>query len=99
MSTALFAIYVQQNIVHLSKGKLITNSLTIAWEIGRRHDNVMRSLANLIKNGKISFLEFKKQNYTDEHSKPHRTIELSERGVLIAMPFTGEKNHDKGKCD
>jgi Rha family phage regulatory protein len=84
-------------LVHLHKGKPVTDSLTIAREFGRSHKNVLASLDALIADGTISRLEFKPRNYTDERGKQQRMIELTERGALIAMPFIGGKKSRAGQ--
>ncbi len=84
-------------IVHLHRGKPVTDSLVIAREFLRRHDNVLQSLDALIADGTISRLEFKDRDYTDERGKKQRLIELTERGALIAMPFIGGRNSRVGQ--
>lgn len=84
-------------IVHLSKGKPVTDSLTIAREFGRAHKNVIQSLSNLILDGTISRLEFKPRDYIDNRGKKQPMIELTERGALIAMPFIGGKKSRQGQ--
>lgn len=86
-----------QNIVHLYKGKPVTDSLTIAREFGRRHDNVLKSLDILIKDGSIGLLQFKESSYQNDQNKTQRMIELTERGALIAMPFIGGKKSREGQ--
>lgn len=86
-----------QNIVHLYKGNPVTDSLTIAREFGRRHDNVLQSIDNLIREGTISRLEFKERDYIDERGKTQRKIELTERDALIALPFIGGKKSREGQ--
>lgn len=84
-------------IVHLSKGQAVTESLTIAREFGRRHDNVLQSIDGLIHDGVVSHLECKETSYADEQGKQRRMIELTERGALIAMPFIGGRNSRAGQ--
>ncbi|MGZ9712985.1 Rha family transcriptional regulator [Glaciimonas sp. GNP009] len=88
---------VHSAIVHLSKGKPVTDSRAISREFGRPHKNVLQSLDGLIKEGIISRLEFKPREWTDERGKKQRMIELTERGALIAMPFIGGKNSRIGQ--
>ncbi len=84
-------------IVHLHLGRPVTDSLAIAREFQRRHDNVLQKLNDLIETGTISRLDFKDANYTDEQGKQRRMIELTERGALIAMPFIGGRNSRAGQ--
>ena len=91
------AIAVTGAMVHLYQGKPLTDSLTIAREFVRRHDNVLQSLDDLIADGTINRLEFKVVKYTDTKGEQRRMIELTERGALIAMPFIGGKNSRAGQ--
>jgi Rha family phage regulatory protein len=84
-------------IVHLHQGKPVTDSLAIAREFGRRHDNVLQSLDSLIGDGTIGRLEFKESSYLSEQNKTQRMIQLTEAGALIAMPFIGGKNSRTGQ--
>ena len=84
-------------IVHLNKGQPVTDSLAISREFGRRHDNVLKSLDELIACGTIGRLEIKESYYLNEQNKRQRLIELTERGALIAMPFIGGKNSRAGQ--
>jgi Rha family phage regulatory protein len=86
-----------QAIVHLSKGQAVTDSLAIAREFGRRHDNVLQSIDALIEDGTINDLEFKAVKYRDVKGEQRRMIELTERGALIAMPFIGGRNSRVGQ--
>lgn len=84
-------------VVHLSNGEPVTDSLAISEEFGRRHDNVIQSLENLIKDGTINRLDFKVVKYSDAKGEQRKKIELSERGALIAMPFIGGKKSRQGQ--
>lgn len=79
------------SIVHSSNGKLVTDSLAIAREYERRHDNVLQSLDDLIRKGMLGHLDFKETYYVTEQRKQHRLIELTERGLAIANPYIGGK--------
>lgn len=85
------------NIVRLHHGKPVTDSVTIANEFRRRHDNVLQSLDGLIADGTISRLEFKERDYINARGKTQRMIELTEAGALIAMPFIGGKKSRLGQ--
>jgi Rha family phage regulatory protein len=84
-------------IVHLHKGKPVTDTLTISREFLRRHDNVLQTLDSLIADGTISALEFKVADYQDAQGKKRRMIQLSEAGALVAMPFIGGRNSRAGQ--
>lgn len=84
-------------LVHLRGGEPVTDSLSIAREFGRRHDNVLQTLGTLIEDGSIGFLDFKETSYTDKWNREQRRLELTERGALIAMPFIGGRNSRSGQ--
>lgn len=84
-------------IVHMHLGKPVTDSLAIAKEFQRRHDNVLQKLDELIEHGTICRLDFKEAEYRDEQGKMRRMMELTERGALIAMPFIGGRNSRAGQ--
>ena len=85
-----------KNIVFIKDNKLVTNSLVLADEFGRRHNNVMSSINGLIDRGRLGVLDFKRTNYIDVQNKNRPLIELSERGFLIAMPFIGGVKSEQG---
>jgi len=78
-------------------GKIVTDSVVIAKEFGRRHDNVLASLRSLIADCTISPLEFKERDYQDDRGKMQPCIELTERAALIAMPFMGGRKSREGQ--
>lgn len=85
-------------LVHIRGSELVTDSLTIAREFGRRHDNVLQTLDSLIADGTINHLDFKAVEYVDAKGEKRRMIELDERGALIAMPFVGGRNSRAGQA-
>jgi Rha family phage regulatory protein len=84
-------------LVRLHMGTPATDSLVIADEFKRRHDNVLQSLDGLIADGTIGRLEFKESSYLNAQNKAQRKIELTERGALVAMPFIGGRNSRIGQ--
>ncbi len=84
-------------LVHLRGGTPVTDSPTIAREFGRRHDNVMQTLASLIAGRTINLLDFKEISYREGRGRKQRAIELTERGALIAMSFIGGRNSRAGQ--
>jgi Rha family phage regulatory protein len=78
-------------------GEIVTDSVTISDEFGRRHDNVLASIRSLVSDGTISLLNFKEIEYRDSRGKMQPCIELTEAGALIAMPFIGGKKSKEGQ--
>lgn len=85
-------------LVQVHSGKLVTDSLTIAREFGRRHKHVLRTLDDLITDGTIDRPSFEPVSYVDEMNREQRMIQLGERGALIAMPFVGGRNARIGQA-
>ncbi|WMW78992.1 Rha family transcriptional regulator [Undibacterium cyanobacteriorum] len=85
------------HLVHLSNGEPVTDSLVIAREFQRRHDNVIQSIKNLIGDGTINRLDFKVVKYCDAKGEDRKKIELTERGALTAMPFIGGRKSRQGQ--
>ncbi|MGS0743790.1 Rha family transcriptional regulator [Glaciimonas sp. GG7] len=94
---AMAAKPVPSVIVHLHKGKPVTDSRVIIREFGRRHDSVLQYLDDLKGDGTISRLESKEASYSDAQGKKRRMIVLTERAALIAMPFISGKNSRIGQ--
>ena len=65
-------------IAHLHQGQPVTDSLAIAREFGRRHDNVLQPLDALIAGRSRGRLEFKASSCKNEQNKKQRMIELIE---------------------
>jgi Rha family phage regulatory protein len=86
-----------RELVRVCGDEVVTDSLIIGNEFGRRHGNVLASLESLIEDGTISQLEFKSAEYHDAQGKPRKIIELTEAGALIAMPFIGGRKSRDGQ--
>lgn len=76
-------------VVRRADGTLVVDSLTIAKEFHRRHDNVLRTLDGLLADGTIDRLNAEEISYLDEMNRPQRAYQLNERAALIATPFVG----------
>lgn len=86
-----------QLVARRADGELIVDSLTIAREFDRRHDNVMRTLNSLIEDGTVDRLNFEEISYVDEMNRPQRAIQLTERAALVVMPFVGGRRAREGQ--
>jgi Rha family phage regulatory protein len=84
-------------LVHVRGSEIVTDTLTIAREFGRRHDNVMQTIASLTADGTVGLLDFKETSYIDRWNRKQPMIELTERAALIAMPFVGGRNSRIGQ--
>ncbi|MGN6580175.1 MAG: phage antirepressor KilAC domain-containing protein [Bordetella sp.] len=85
-------------LVHVSRnGEPCTTSLQIARAFKRRHDNVLRSISSLLRDGTIGHLESEETEYQDAQGKAHPMYVLTETGALIAMPFIGGRHAREGQ--
>lgn len=78
-------------------GKIVTDSVTLHEEFGRRHDKVMESLRSLIGDRTLNLPDFREIEYMDGRGRKQPCIELTERGALIAMPFIGGVKSRQGQ--
>lgn len=80
--------------VSLHSGRPATTSRDVAKFFGKRHDNVVRSIQDLISNTPESFsaLNFEAAEYTDEQGKQRLMFILYRDGfMLLVMGYTGKK--------
>ncbi|VVE33592.1 phage antirepressor KilAC domain-containing protein [Pandoraea sputorum] len=84
-------------VMRRADGALVVDSRTIADEFGRRHDNVMATLRDLIRDGTINALDFKDVEYRDAKGERRQMIELNERAALVATPFVGGRRSREGQ--
>jgi len=83
---------VNTGLVNISGKKAKTDSLTVADNFGKRHDNVIQKIENLIKNDDFNDLNFKATNYTDDRGIQHKKYTMDRKSfAMLAMGFTGKK--------
>ncbi len=71
----------------------ITTSNKVAEFFGKRHDNVLRDIANLLKDiPEFSRLNFEESEYINSRGKKYTNYQITKDGfVMLAMGFTGKK--------
>ena len=76
-----------------NNGSPVTTSMKVAEYFGKRHDDVLKSVRNLLEDKDIiSRRNFAESDYTDERGKTQPMYELDRDGfTLLAMGFTGKK--------
>lgn len=89
-------IYSYPLIVYGGKTAICIDSRSIAKEFGRRHDNVLQTIKQLINEDTIPFLEFKECSYS-KNGRKFPCYELTEKGFFIAMPFIGGRKSKEGQ--
>lgn len=81
-------------LVSVEHGQPMTNSLLVAVEFGKRHDNVLRDIDALQADLSPEFwrLNFEERDYTDRRGKVQRMFRLTQAGfTALVMGFTGKK--------
>lgn len=78
-------------LVYLSKNEAVCNSLQVAEKFEKRHDNVLRTISNLLKNEDVKKM-FEESSYEDEKKEKRPMYLMNRDGFsLLVMGFTGEK--------
>lgn len=81
-------------VVFERDGRVFANSRNVAEYFGKRHDNVMRDIRNLIADaGQWGVLNFEETPYVDpQNGQSYQTYDMTRDGFsLLAMGFTGAK--------
>lgn len=82
------------DLVTVEHGQPMTDSLLVAVEFGKRHDNVLRDIDALQADLSPEFwrLNFEERDYTDRRGKVQRMFHLTQAGfTALVMGFTGKK--------
>lgn len=82
------------NLVRLENGHAVTTSLQVAEIFDKRHDNILRSIENLILqlDQKYNDLNFEGVKYLDSKGEERTYYNLTRDAfTLLAMGFTGRK--------
>lgn len=78
--------------VFIHNGKAVTTSQAVATYFNKRHDNVLRALANLECSADFTALNFEVSEYTDITGRKLPMYEMTKDGfVFLVMGFTGKK--------
>lgn len=80
-----------KELIELKNQEAVTTSIQVAEKFGKRHDNVMQAIVNLLKNKETENF-FHKSNYKDERNRSYPMYYMNRDGFsLLAMGFTGKK--------
>ncbi|EOT7676224.1 Rha family phage regulatory protein [Escherichia coli] len=78
--------------VTIKNGRAVTTSIAIAEFFGKRHDNVLRAIANIECSEKFNALNFEDVTYTDTKGEKRPMYQITKNGfVFLVMGFTGKK--------
>lgn len=87
---------VRLNSNNLAKMQVVTDSLLVAKEFGKRHDNVLKDIKVLIKQlntaldkEQFSLLKFEESNYLNERGREYTKYNLNKRAfMMLVMGYT-----------
>ena len=89
---SLTTIHNQADLVAAIRGTAKTDSLLVAKEFGKRHDNVIQTIKKMGCSPEFSLLNFKERDYTDDRGKSQIMYEITRDGFMgLVMGFTGKK--------
>lgn len=77
-------------LVHLSNNRLVTTSLLIAQNFGKRHKHILEAIKNLDCSKEFNETNFRPVEYTDVKGEKRPMYEITRDGfVFLCMGFTG----------
>ncbi len=83
-----------QELVYLKNDEAVCDSLQVAEKFGKRHNNVLKSIDNLLKNKHVKNMFFMSK-YKDGKGEYRRVFFMNRDGFsLLVMGFTGKKALD-----
>lgn len=80
-------------LVYLKNDEAVCDSLQVAEKFHKRHDNVIRSILNLLKNEDVKRRRlFSLSSYTDEKGEKRPKYIMNRKGfTILVMGFNGKK--------
>lgn len=79
-------------IIHIDGGQPWTDSRMVAEKFGKKHKNVLQSIANMKCSPEFNRLNFQPVEYADEKGELRPMVRMTRDGfTLLAMGFTGEE--------
>ena len=89
--TSRSVINITAELIQVYGRNLWTTSRHVADRFQKRHDNVLRAIANLDCSNEFHRLNFEERDYVDERGKSYKCYDISRDGFsLLAMGFTGQ---------
>ena len=84
---------IDRELVYIgSEGKALTTSLKIAEVFGKRHDNVLKDIRELLCSEHFRLLNFEESSYVNTQNKEQPMFTMTRDGfTLLAMGFSGVK--------
>lgn len=81
-----------RHLVTAHDGHATTNTLIIAEQFGKRHDDVLKAVSKLECSADFNLRNFAEITYYDSRGRKQRAFEITRDGFMfLAMGFTGSK--------
>ncbi|WP_300461290.1 Rha family transcriptional regulator [Desulfobacula sp.] len=82
-------------LISINGNTLITNSMIVAEKFGKRHDNVIRKIENLISAEKKGRLNFEETSHMDSWNRLQKIYLIDKKSfIVLAMRFSGDEALD-----
>ena len=82
----------ETSLIKVKKNNITTTSLIVAEKFGKRHDDVLRKIKNLIKDDEKGRLIFAESFYVNSQNKKQKMYIMNRSSFsILCMSFTGKK--------
>ncbi|MBI9093081.1 MAG: Rha family transcriptional regulator [Desulfobacterium sp.] len=82
----------QDSLVEVKRNSLSTTSLVVAEKFGKRHDDILKKIKNLIGDDEGGRLNFAESSYRNLQNKKQKMYNMNRRTFsILVMGFTGKK--------
>jgi Rha family phage regulatory protein len=82
----------EDDFIFISDGKVFTNSLFVARDFHKNHDNVIKAINNISCSDDFRAVNFNGATYKDRQGKERKLILLTKKGFIkLVFGFTGKK--------
>ena len=79
-------------LVVKKRNKAVTDSLTVAFNFGKKHKHVLEKIENIIRDSEFTRPVFRLSEYKDSTGRTLKKYNMDRRGFsILAMGFTGKK--------
>jgi Rha family phage regulatory protein len=79
-------------LVIIQKQNVVTDSLTVADKFGKRHDDVLKKIVNIIRDDEKGLLNFAESSYINSQNKEQKKYIMDRKSFsVLCMSFTGKK--------
>ena len=76
-----------KDLVEIKGKAVVTDSLTVAENFGKRHDHVLEKIQNIMKDDEGGLLNFRESSYTNSQNKQQKKYINYREDVLMGQPY------------